>query len=37
VPFNPKDHRLDRDIGLLAELVRTGAVSEFVRGAAPRA
>ena len=37
VPFNPKDHRLDRDIGLLAELVRSGAVSEFVRGAAPRA
>jgi histidine ammonia-lyase len=29
VPFNPKDHRLDRDIALLAELVRNGAVGAF--------
>jgi histidine ammonia-lyase len=37
VPFNPKDHRLDRDIAQLAELVRAGAVGAFVRGPAARA
>ncbi len=31
VPFNPKDHRLDRDIVRLAELVRAGAVGKLVR------
>jgi histidine ammonia-lyase len=36
VPFNPKDHRLDRDIGSLAELIGSGAVTTLVRGAAPR-
>ena len=37
VPFNPKDHRLDRDIAQLADLVRSGAVAEFVRVPAPSA
>lgn len=36
VPFNPKDHRLDRDIRVLAELVRNGTVSELVRAPASR-
>ncbi len=37
VPFNPKDHRLDRDINQLAELVRNGAVSALVQESAPGA
>jgi histidine ammonia-lyase len=31
VPFLPHDHRLDRDIGALAALVKSGALSRFMR------
>jgi histidine ammonia-lyase len=31
VPFLPHDHRLDRDIDALAALVRSGALSRFMR------
>jgi histidine ammonia-lyase len=31
VPFLPHDHRLDRDIGALAALVRGGTLSRFMR------
>jgi histidine ammonia-lyase len=31
VPFRAHDHRLDRDMGALATLVRSGALSRFIR------
>lgn len=30
VPFNPKDHRLDRDIAALAQLIRSGGARRFL-------
>jgi hypothetical protein len=33
VPYQPDDHRLDRDIGRLADLVESGDLSAMIPGA----